>query len=177
MSSSGWSAGRPSRSPISSTRTMIECGSSSSTPSRAASRISSPTSVSSGSSVISPSGKRRTVRYQTDRGVDQDIELKALRHRHGDDVGPVDVHGGLQLSDAEQMLYHPFRRGEVGLRRNRHQCARRPTSRMHVDWAALGVVTVVSIVTSVIFTILLASGIRLFLLPRSNRTREVRVPR
>jgi len=39
---------------------------------------------------------------------------------------------------------------------------------MHVDWAALGVVTVVSIVTSVIFTILLASGIRLFLLPRSN---------
>jgi hypothetical protein len=40
---------------------------------------------------------------------------------------------------------------------------------MHVDWAALGVVTVVSIVTSVIFTILLASGIRLFLLPRSNR--------
>jgi hypothetical protein len=32
---------------------------------------------------------------------------------------------------------------------------------MHVDWAALGVVTVVSIVTTVIFTILLASGIRL----------------
>jgi hypothetical protein len=32
---------------------------------------------------------------------------------------------------------------------------------MHVDWAALGVVAVVSIVTSVIFTILLASGIRL----------------
>jgi hypothetical protein len=32
---------------------------------------------------------------------------------------------------------------------------------MHVDWAALGVVAVVSIVSSVIFTILLASGIRL----------------
>ena len=32
---------------------------------------------------------------------------------------------------------------------------------IHIDWAALGVVTVVSIVTSVIFTILLASGIRL----------------
>jgi hypothetical protein len=32
---------------------------------------------------------------------------------------------------------------------------------MYVDWAALGVVTVVSIMTSVIFTILLASGIRL----------------
>jgi hypothetical protein len=32
---------------------------------------------------------------------------------------------------------------------------------MHIDWAALGVVTVVSIVTTVIFTILLASGIRL----------------
>jgi hypothetical protein len=32
---------------------------------------------------------------------------------------------------------------------------------MHVDWAALGVVAVVSIVASVIFTILLASGIRL----------------
>jgi hypothetical protein len=32
---------------------------------------------------------------------------------------------------------------------------------MHIDWGALGVVTVVSIVTSVIFTILLASGIRL----------------
>jgi hypothetical protein len=32
---------------------------------------------------------------------------------------------------------------------------------MHIDWAALGVVAVVSIVTSVIFTILLASGIRL----------------
>ncbi|HEY6812423.1 MAG TPA: hypothetical protein VI074_07000 [Propionibacteriaceae bacterium] len=31
---------------------------------------------------------------------------------------------------------------------------------MHIDWAALGVVTVVSIATSVIFTILLASGIR-----------------
>jgi hypothetical protein len=32
---------------------------------------------------------------------------------------------------------------------------------MHIDWAALGIVAVVSIVTSVIFTILLASGIRL----------------
>lgn len=32
---------------------------------------------------------------------------------------------------------------------------------MHIDWAALGVVTVVSITTSVIFTILLATGIRL----------------
>jgi hypothetical protein len=32
---------------------------------------------------------------------------------------------------------------------------------MHIDWAALGVVAVVSIVTSMIFTILLASGIRL----------------
>ena len=32
---------------------------------------------------------------------------------------------------------------------------------MHIDWAALGIVTVVSIVTSAIFTILLASGIRL----------------
>lgn len=32
---------------------------------------------------------------------------------------------------------------------------------MHIDWAALGQVTVVSIVTSVIFTILLAAGIRL----------------
>jgi hypothetical protein len=32
---------------------------------------------------------------------------------------------------------------------------------MHVDWAALGIVAVVSIMTSVIFTVLLASGIRL----------------
>jgi hypothetical protein len=32
---------------------------------------------------------------------------------------------------------------------------------MHIDWAALGVVTVVSITSSVIFTILLAAGIRL----------------
>jgi hypothetical protein len=32
---------------------------------------------------------------------------------------------------------------------------------MRIDWAALGVVTVVSIVSSVIFTILLATGIRL----------------
>jgi len=32
---------------------------------------------------------------------------------------------------------------------------------MRVDWAALGLVTVVSIVTSVIFTVLLATGIRL----------------
>jgi hypothetical protein len=32
---------------------------------------------------------------------------------------------------------------------------------MHIDWAALGVVAVVSIATSVIFTILLATGIRL----------------
>jgi hypothetical protein len=32
---------------------------------------------------------------------------------------------------------------------------------MHIDWAALGSVTVVSIVSSVIFTILLATGIRL----------------
>ena len=32
---------------------------------------------------------------------------------------------------------------------------------MHIDWAALGVVAVVSIAASVIFTILLASGIRL----------------
>ena len=32
---------------------------------------------------------------------------------------------------------------------------------MHIDWAALGIVAVVSIVSSVVFTILLASGIRL----------------
>jgi hypothetical protein len=32
---------------------------------------------------------------------------------------------------------------------------------MHIDWSALVVVAVVSIVTSVIFTILLAAGIRL----------------
>ena len=32
---------------------------------------------------------------------------------------------------------------------------------MRIDWAALGVVTVVSIVTTVVFTILLATGIRL----------------
>ena len=32
---------------------------------------------------------------------------------------------------------------------------------MRIDWAALAVVAVVSIVTSVIFTILLATGIRL----------------
>ena len=32
---------------------------------------------------------------------------------------------------------------------------------MHVDWAALAIVAVVSIMTSVIFTVLLASGIRL----------------
>jgi hypothetical protein len=32
---------------------------------------------------------------------------------------------------------------------------------MYIDWAALGVVTVVSITSSVIFTILLAAGIRL----------------
>ena len=32
---------------------------------------------------------------------------------------------------------------------------------MHVDWAALGVVAMVSIATSLIFTILLATGIRL----------------
>jgi hypothetical protein len=32
---------------------------------------------------------------------------------------------------------------------------------MRIDWAALGVVAVVSIMTSVIFTILLATGIRL----------------
>jgi hypothetical protein len=32
---------------------------------------------------------------------------------------------------------------------------------MNIDWAALGIVAVVSIVSSVIFTILLASGIRL----------------
>jgi hypothetical protein len=32
---------------------------------------------------------------------------------------------------------------------------------MHIDWAALGIVAVVSIVSSVVFTILLANGIRL----------------
>ena len=32
---------------------------------------------------------------------------------------------------------------------------------MHIDWAALGIVAVVSITASVIFTILLAGGIRL----------------
>jgi hypothetical protein len=32
---------------------------------------------------------------------------------------------------------------------------------MHIDWGALGIVAVVSITTSVIFTILLATGIRL----------------
>ena len=34
---------------------------------------------------------------------------------------------------------------------------------MRIDWAALGVVTVVSIMASVVFTILLAAGIRLVL--------------
>ena len=47
---------RPSRGAISSTTTAIECGSSSRTPSRIASRISSATSRCSGSSVSSPSG-------------------------------------------------------------------------------------------------------------------------
>ena len=32
---------------------------------------------------------------------------------------------------------------------------------MRIDWAALGIVAVVSIVSSVVFTILLATGIRL----------------
>lgn len=32
---------------------------------------------------------------------------------------------------------------------------------MNIDWAALGIVAIVSIATSVIFTILLANGIRL----------------
>jgi hypothetical protein len=32
---------------------------------------------------------------------------------------------------------------------------------MHIDWAALSLVAIVSIATSVIFTILLATGIRL----------------
>ena len=42
------------------------------------------------------------------------------------------------------------------------QAAQREERRlMRVDWAALGLVTVVSIVTSVIFTVLLATGIRL----------------
>ena len=47
---------RPARGAISSTTTAIECGSSSRTPSRAASRMSSATSSCSGSSVSSPSG-------------------------------------------------------------------------------------------------------------------------
>ncbi len=56
MSSSGLSAGRSSRGSISSTTTAMECGSSSRTPSSAASRISSATMTCSGSSVRSPSG-------------------------------------------------------------------------------------------------------------------------
>ena len=55
-SSSGLSSGRPSRGRISSIITAMECGSSSRTPSSAASRINSAMRVSSGSSVISPSG-------------------------------------------------------------------------------------------------------------------------
>src|SRR5580693_5082106 len=51
---------RPGRGPISSTTTAIECGSSSRTPSRAASLISSATMTCSGSSVRSPSGYRAT---------------------------------------------------------------------------------------------------------------------
>ncbi len=47
---------RPGCGPISSTTTAIECGSSSRTPSRAASLISSATMICSGSSVSSPSG-------------------------------------------------------------------------------------------------------------------------
>ena len=56
MSISGLSAGRSARSPISSIVTIRECGSSSWTPSSAASRISSAIRVSVGSSVTSPSG-------------------------------------------------------------------------------------------------------------------------
>src|SRR5580700_3895598 len=51
---------RPGRGPISSTTTAIECGSSSRTPSSAASLISSATMICSGSSVSSPSGYRGT---------------------------------------------------------------------------------------------------------------------
>jgi hypothetical protein len=56
MSSRGLSAGRSSRGSISSTTTAMEWGSSSRTPSSAASRISSATMTCSGSSVRSPSG-------------------------------------------------------------------------------------------------------------------------
>ena len=55
-SSSGLSAGRPSRGTISSTTTASECGSSSRTPSSAASRTSSAIITASGSSVRTPSG-------------------------------------------------------------------------------------------------------------------------
>ena len=48
---------------------------------------------------------------------------------------------------------------------------------MRVDWAALGLVTVVSIVTSVIFTVLLATGIRLVSAAKINSTREIPVRR
>ena len=52
---SGLSSGRPSRNPISSMTTAMEWGSSSSTPSSDASRMSSAIRVSVGSSVTSPS--------------------------------------------------------------------------------------------------------------------------
>src|SRR3954453_6825428 len=56
MTSSGLSAGRSDFSAISSTTPAIECGSSSRTPSSAASRISSAAMFSSGASLSSPSG-------------------------------------------------------------------------------------------------------------------------
>jgi hypothetical protein len=47
---------------------------------------------------------------------------------------------------------------------------------MHIDWAALGVVAVVSIAASVIFTILLASGIRLVSAAKIKSNKAVPVP-
>ena len=87
--SSGLSPGRSSRGRISSTTTAIECGSSSRTPSRPASRISSATRISSGESVRSPSGQTAGPRQQPDQQVRQELDLVTADGGDRDDLGPL----------------------------------------------------------------------------------------
>ena len=73
-----------------------------------------------------------------------------------------DSHEVLVLAAATPSTYADDPQLEAPPKPKEDQAAQSEERRlMRVDWAALGLVTVVSIVTSVIFTVLLATGIRL----------------
>jgi hypothetical protein len=87
------------------------------------------------------------------------------RHNRITHANATDSHEVLVLAAAAPTTVYPDDPRLEALPKAKKKKAKKPKLKkrrlMHVDWAALGIVAVVSIAGSVIFTILVASGIRL----------------